>query len=405
MTTYLFDATTYNSAGRPFGIARYAYQLTLAFDRIKSELAPDERLVAAVRLRGVDAVTEDLRMDRHVDPVPLSYAAYRRGRRRDLGRTLECARPDLVHMVEGPQTLPHLRIPTVVTCQDLIPILYPDDYLSGPRTVFRRRLHDYWSYWNARRVIAISQTTAAALVTILQLPRERITVIPHGVDHEQFNPKSAPGERDAIRRVYGLPARYALYVGATDPRKRVDLLIARYQQVFRATGVPLALVGTAFPRAKDAATRRALAAAAPGSTLSIGEVPPGDLPALYRQAEVHVQPSAYEGFGLTVLEAMACGCPVIATTGGAVPEVVGDAAPLVSPNDGPALESAIVELLGNAAARDRLRARGIERAGHFSWDRTARETLALYRRASGRIVTRPANRFSEDRASEQRQQP
>jgi glycosyltransferase involved in cell wall biosynthesis len=402
MTSYLLDATAHNSAGRPFGIGRYAYQLTLALNRIKGELTPDERLLAAVRLRGVDAVSEDLRIDRHADPIPLSYLAYNSGRWRYLTRTLKRAHPDLVHFVEGPKALGRLRVPTVVTCHDLIPIMYPGDYLYRPLGVFMHRLHDYWSYWSARRVIAISQTTADALVSILQLPRERITVIPQGVDHEQFHSNSVRGERDALRRAYGLPARYVLYVGGTDPRKRVDELIACYQRVFRATGVPLALVGQAFSGPQPATARRALAAAAPGSTLAIGEVPSCDLPALYRQAELHVQPSAYEGFGLTVLEAMACGCPVIATTGGAVPEVAGDAARLVPPDDRSDLESAIIELLGNASARDRLRARGLERAGHFSWDRTARETLAVYRRASGRTVAGATNGFGEDRASEHR---
>lgn len=405
MTTYLLDASSYNSQGRPFGVSRYAYHLALAFDRIKAELEADERLLVATHLRGPNAITDDLRIDRYLDAAPASYRSYNRDRRRHFARTLRRSGADLVHFVEGPKLIGVRGLPAIVTCQDLIPLMYPEHYLRHSPERFVRRLRDYTSYCGARRVIATSKITADVLVDRLRLARERITVIPLGVDHDRFHAISPVDEPDAIRDAYALPPRYAIYVGATDWRKRVDLLLACYQDVFRATGVPLALVGAEFAPAKHAAIARALEAAAAGSVIVIGEVAAERLPALYRQAALHVLPSIYEGFGLTVLEAMACGCPVVAAAGGAIPEVTADAARLVAADDGGALAAAIRDLLNDPAARDRLRQRGLERARAFTWERTAHETLVLYRRATGRDVSSPLDRVAEDRARQQRQQP
>lgn len=388
MITYLLDVTSYNSEGRPFGIGRYAYYLARTFDRIRSELAPDERLLAAYHLRGAGAVTDDLQIDRHTDPVPMNYDPYNRGRWRWLRRTIKDVGADLVHYVEGPQVLPIAGQPTIVTCQDLIPILDPNHYLTGRFHEFKWRLREYLTFHRARRILAISEATADTLVECLRVPRERISVVKLGVDHERFQPSPAPGEHDEVRRAHSLPPRYVLYAGATDTRKRVDLLIDAYQRVFRATGIPLVLVGAEFARPKPAA-RRAVGAASPGSIIVVGGVAADLLPALYRQADLHVMPSIYEGFGLTVLEAMASGCPVITTPGGALREVGGDAVRYVTPDSARELEEAIVDLLQDAAARDRLRVGGLERSRLFTWERTARETLAMYRRATGRFVPGP----------------
>jgi len=381
------------------------YHLALAFDRIKGEFEPDERLLVATHVRGDAAVTDDLRIDRLADPVPASYGAYNRERRRHFGRTLARAGADIVHFTEGTKVIAVGGLPWIVTCHDLIPLVDPEHYLRGRIARFSRRLRDYRGYRGARRVIAISRTTAKVLVDELAVAPARITIVPQGVDVDRFCPQGAPAEAGSLRGTYRLPPRFALYVGATDWRKRVDLLIDTYQPVFRDTGVPLALAGPEFAPAKHAAIARAMKAAAPGSFVALGEVAAGDLPALYRQAELHVLPSAYEGFGLTVLEAMACGCPVIATTGGAVPEVAADAARLVPPDDRSALAAAIMDLLNDRVARDRLRQRGLERARAFSWERTARETLAVYRRATGRDVSRPPRGIFEDDAPAHRQQP
>ncbi len=387
MPTYLFEASSYNSWGRPFGIGRYAYYLGRELHRLRGELDADERFLATVRTSGEGAVTSDLWLDHHTDPVTEAYRVFNKRRTRELPRTLAGAGADLIHYVEGPQALTVPGMPSVVTCHDLIPLIMPHDYIGTVFSEMIRRWHDYLSYANARRIIAISQTTADLLVDFMNLPRERISVVLQGVDHERYHVRQTPGEREAIAQRYRLPKRYTMYVGATDWRKRVELLVENYHNVYRATGVPLALIGAAFDEL-DRRQKRIIDDAAPGSVLRIGQVRAEDLPALYRHAELHVLPSVYEGFGLTVLEAMASGCPVITTRGGALGEVAGDAARYVRPDSPSELEDALCDLLRNAAERDRLRARGLEQAKRFTWEKTARQTLDVYRRALGRHAPR-----------------
>ena len=180
-----------------------------------------------------------------------------------------------------------------------------------------------------------------------------------------------------------LPSRYALYVGATDPRKRVELLVRCYGQVFERTGVPLVLVGS-WLDGVSAELTRAIAAGPEGAVVPVGEVADHELPALYRGADVFVLPSVYEGFGLPVLEAMASGCPVVTTRGGALEEVGGAAAHYVAGDDPAGLATSLIELLSDESARAALRKNGLERVKAFSWSRCARATLEVYRWAAGR---------------------
>jgi glycosyltransferase involved in cell wall biosynthesis len=384
MATYLLDATSYS---RPFGVGRYAYSLALALHRLKGELDADEQVLAAVRLTGDGAVTSDLQLDDNTDPVVEPYASYHRRRAVHFARTARGTNADLVHFVEGPQVISGVGIPWVVTCHDLIPLLMAHHYIGGLYSEMRQRLRDYLTYAGARRIIAISQTTARLLVDFMGLQRERISVVLQGVDHERFHTRQTPGERDAIAKRYGLPKRYTMYVGAIDWRKRVEMLIENYDNVFRATGVPLALVGAEFDT-PHSQIKHLMEKARSGSIVRVGRVRAADLPALYRHAELHVLPSVYEGFGLTVLEAMASGCPVVTTRGGALHEVAGNAARYIPPDSPSGLEDALAELLSNPVERDRLRARGLEQAKRFTWERTARQTLEVYRHALGRYGSR-----------------
>jgi glycosyltransferase involved in cell wall biosynthesis len=377
--TFLLDCSVYNTPGRYQGIGSYAFYLARSLAALRGELRDGERLVAAV---GLDTISEDLLLERHAQPLPprqrwdRAYSHYFRRRWLDLAPTLARSGADVIHFVEGPQVLPTWRARTAVTCHDLIPLLLPREYLPRRHRYLLQLAKDHVRYKSADGVIAISRATRASLVERLGLSAARITTVLQGVDHQRYHPRAAPGEREA----HGLPPRYALYVGMADPRKRVDLLLRAYARVYRATGVPLVLVGrwcSDPPR-----SLRPLLAALPGEALRlVGAVDADALPAYYRQAELHVLPSVLEGFGLTVLEAMASGCPVITT--GAIAEVAGDAAALVAPDSAPELEAALVRLLDDEAERARLRARGLAHAASFTWERAARETLAVYRALAG----------------------
>lgn len=265
-----------------------------------------------------------------------------------------------------------LPCPGVVTMYDLIPLHLPDVYSVGFRLAYR------WAHRlagkAAREVIAISRATAADLLE-LGLPREKVTPIWLGV-----GPEFAPCAADEVTRVrarYGLPERFALYVGTNKPHKNLRRLVEAWARV---DGWPLVVAGEEDPRYPMAP---ALAAASGARVLSIGCVSGDDLPALYTAASLFVFPSLYEGFGLPVLEAMACGTPVICSNIPALTEVAGDAACLVDPLDAENLVRAVGEVMESVALRSQMREKGLSRAALYSWDWTARKTLEVYQRSLG----------------------
>lgn len=383
MPTYYVDLTALNTLARSRGVGRYAHYLARGLHALRPELGPDERLVAIVGLRG-DAFSDDLRPESHLRPLPPlldqgpAYDRYWRDRWLFLRRTLRKAAPDVVHFIEGPAALPAAEYRSVVTCHDIIPLMLPALYLPKLKDEPIRRAKDYLRYQLAQRVIAVSNATARDLSGTLGVPEGRISVVHEGVDHDTFHPEPAPGEVDRLRARHGLPARYALYLGAHDPRKRVGLLVTAWRAVYKATGVPLVLAGAWHgPTPDDLA--HALREMPAGGVMRIGEVAAEDVPALYRHALLHPLPSIYEGFGLTVLEAMASGCPVVTTRGGSLPEAGGDAALYVRQDDITELEEACISVVNDGTVRDRMRERGLAHARSFTWERCARATLEAYR--------------------------
>jgi glycosyltransferase involved in cell wall biosynthesis len=386
--TYYVDLTALNTLARSRGVGRYAHYLARGLSKLVPELDPGERLVAIVGLRGRDVFSDDLRPESHLGPLPplaeqgAAYDRYWRDRWLFLRRALQKSSPDVVHFIEGPAALPATEYRSIVTCHDIIPLLMPALYLPKLTEEPVRRAKDYLRYKTAQRVIAVSNATAHDLATDLGVPEGRISVVHEGVDHDTFHPAVAPGEVDRLAKRYGVPARYGVYLGAHDPRKRVALLVTAWRAVFKATGVPLVLAGAWHGPMPDD-VREALQAMPAGGVLRIGEVDAEDVPALYRHALVHPLPSIYEGFGLTVLEAMASGCPVVTTRGGSLPEAGGEAALYVRADDLTELEDAILSVIGDATLRDRMRERGLAHAGTFTWERCARATLDAYRLAAG----------------------
>jgi glycosyltransferase involved in cell wall biosynthesis len=202
-----------------------------------------------------------------------------------------------------------------------------------------------------------------------------------------------------MRLRYGLPERFMLYVGAIEPRKNLPRLVEAFAQA-RRQGLAHELVcvgpyGWSSRDLYDHVNRLGLRR----SVHFTGYVPAEDLPAIYSLSEFFVFPSLYEGFGLPVIEAMACGTPVITSNTSSLLEIAAGAADTVDPHDGDALAAALVTLGTSVERRRELAARGLERAQQFSWARTAKEMLALYRRVAGVAVPRAASPASARAAS------
>jgi glycosyltransferase involved in cell wall biosynthesis len=206
-----------------------------------------------------------------------------------------------------------------------------------------------------------------------------VRVVHNGVATD-FRPVEDGVRLQAVRERYGLPKRFVLCVGNLNPHKNVLGLLAAFPRVRQHEDVELVVVGESARRdPKVRAVRDAIAAAA--HVHHVPHVPHEQLPALYSLAEVYVTPSLYEGFGLTPLEAMACGTPVVAARTSSLPEVLGDAARWCDPRDPAGIAAALLELLADPGRREAYVGLGLERARLYSWRRAAQQTLDVYREA------------------------
>ena len=235
----------------------------------------------------------------------------------------------------------------------------------------------------ARKTITVSEFSARELVELYGLKREHIRVIPNGVS-EDFAPRRDEQAMAELRKRIGLETeRYVLFVGGADPRKNHQTFLEAAEKVRKKLGSRmLVLVGSPihpFGNYEETARRRSLQE----KVLCPGLVSTDDLQLLYSFADLFVFPSLYEGFGMPVLEAMACGAPVLTSNSTALAEVAGDAAVLADPQDAKALGEAMVRVLEDEPLRAVLRAKGFERAKQFSWEQVAAKTIALYREVCG----------------------
>jgi len=270
-------------------------------------------------------------------------------------------------------------VPTVVTIHDLIPLLLPE-YRGGPLV----RLSTALVSATARRatlVLTDSQASRRDIVAHLGLPHERVRVVYLAAD-ERYTPAAAP-EDDEVRARYGLPKRYVLYLGGFDVRKNVATALAAYHRAapFIGEECPLVVAGQ-LPERDTPFTpdprRLAREWAVEPFVRFIGFVEEADKPALYRGAVAFIFPSRYEGFGLPPLEALACGTPVVGSNAASLPEIVGDAGMLFPPDDAHGMATALARLVTSENFRAELSRRALTQAARFSWERTARETLAAY---------------------------
>ncbi|HEU5346044.1 MAG TPA: glycosyltransferase family 1 protein [Ktedonobacterales bacterium] len=271
---------------------------------------------------------------------------------------------------------PSLGARTVVTIHDLAFMTHPECAVPSLRGYLNRVVPR--AVRRADHLIAVSQRTADDLVALLGVAPKRITVIHLGVDPSVRRVEDA-ATLSATQARYGLRAPFALAVGTIEPRKNYARLIEAFSVARRQPGGPAQLViagrkGWLYDDVFQAVERLNLGDA----VRFLDYVPDADLAPLYSLASVVVMPSLYEGFGIPVVEAMACGVPVIASTGGSLPEVLGGAGVLAPPDDVEALAEALTRVVSDAPLRERLIARGYERARAFDWDAAARQHVAVY---------------------------
>ena len=271
-------------------------------------------------------------------------------------------------------------VPCVVSIHDILHEIMPQHFPRGLGRLMR--LCYPYGARRAAEVLTISAFSRDAIVSRYRVPPERVHFAYLGVG-EEFAP-AAPEARAAARARCGLPeGRYILFVGRMEPRKNLPGLVDAYRLVRKRLGADapwLVLAGgrdALFASFHD----RLLREGGAEGIVFAGSVPQADLPALLSGASVFAYPSFGEGFGLPVIEAMACGAPVVASTAPAVPEVAGDAALFVDPQDPPAIADALCRVLNDPTLAAGLTARGLVRAGAFRWDATVALALEAYRRA------------------------
>lgn len=255
---------------------------------------------------------------------------------------------------------------SVVTCLDIIPVIEPEGLLEK---YWRGYL--YSGLRRAQRIIAISEATKRDLISCLRLPGDAIDVIPLGA-----GPEYRPRDKAEVRRTLALSVdrKIVLHVGTAARRKRIPLLLEAFALAQSCRDALLVRIGRATPEHRALAQRLGVHQ----RMLFLENVAADALPSYYSAANLFVFPSSYEGFGLPPLEAMASGCPVIAADLTSIPEVVGDAGVLIGSDDPAAWAGQIDRMLGDPARSEQLAARGLQRAGTFTWERTAEKTAKIY---------------------------
>jgi glycosyltransferase involved in cell wall biosynthesis len=375
---------SFESSYRQAGVSRYTEALVRELPR-RSPLdtfvvfaSPDR----AHRSRGFDSSVQWIH-----SRVPTQRPPVRIAWEQTMGSTV--ARRHALDVIHAPVNVTPVitGCPRVVTIHDLAFHHFPEQYPGAKQRYLR--VMTRVSVKRATRVIAVSEATRQDVIDTYGCPPDRVITVPNGVSKE-FR-RLPNDEVDAFRQSEGLTEPFILFLGTLQPRKNLETLLRAYARVRSETGWKLVVAGAAgwsydpiFETARDLDLA--------DSVRFAGYVPPERLPLWFNAAGMLVYPSLYEGFGLQLVEAMACGTPVIAADTSSLPEVVGNAGLLVGPRDIDGFARAIVSLARSPEMRDDLRDRGLRRATQYSWHVTADQTLAVYRDAAaedgGRRVLR-----------------
>lgn len=369
----LIDGRPLQGASSVRGIGSYARGLISGFSELAEPpevsllLSQDRELPAEVGA-GVRPARRRIRVV-HPTLQPIADTIF-------VSRALRDARTDLYHAIEFGQPL-RTRLPVVVTVHDLIPFIMPRDY----PWVRRARILGLRLLSRADAVIAVSEATRRDVLRLTGTAPERIRVIPEGIA-PVFH-AAAPEAVSALRARLGIDRPFVLAVGTFDPRKRIALLADVVRRVRLEHDVALVIAGDQGTFADEVMAALARAGIAEFSRV-IGHVSTGDLVTLYSGAASFVFTSAYEGFGLPPLEAMACGTPAVVFDNSSLPEVSGGAAVVVPDGDTGRMAAAVSTLLAGSVEHERRRSQGLAWASTFTWSRAAEMTVDAYHAALGR---------------------
>jgi glycosyltransferase involved in cell wall biosynthesis len=370
----LNTASTYRSAG----VSNYSRRLIEALGHLSAAGETAHRFTAFVNAADFAASGITLRHGSARLADPLARIAWEQS---VLPLTLRRKRFDLVHGLVN--VLPLLgSTPGVVTVHDLSFLRMPEKFPAAKRIYLTRLCAA--SVRRAKRVIAVSRQTADDLMRFFAAPASKIRVVHNGVD-ARFAPAPAQ-DAPAFRRAKGLPDRYLLYLGTLEPRKNLDLLVRAFAEWRARAGTAAGEVKLVLAGAKgwfyEEIFRRVRELGLDQATIFPGFVAEDELPRWYQAATGFVYPSLFEGFGLPVLEAMACGTPVLCSRAPSLLEVAGDAALTAPAEDVAAWAAALTLLLEQPNLREQLSRRGVERARGFRWDAAARATIEVYEAAA-----------------------
>lgn len=269
--------------------------------------------------------------------------------------------------------------PVIISCLDLIEPLY-----YHKKSTFL--LHNLAGLKRADYLVTISEFSKKQIIEFLSYPDEQIYVISMGVNHSLYYPQT---DRKILEQFSLSPDnRVILYVGSEEPRKNVDTILWAVSLVRkRIPGIVFLKVGNPqWAGAREDLIHLIDKLHLEGSVVFTGYIPEEDLPKYYNAADLFVFPSSYEGFGLPVLEAMACGCPVVTSNCTSIPEVVGDAAIMVTPGDVDELAHAIERVLFDDGLREEMTQKGIRQSMRFTWDKAAEKMVEMYKRVFRREI-------------------
>jgi glycosyltransferase involved in cell wall biosynthesis len=264
----------------------------------------------------------------------------------------------------------------LATIHDLIPLRFPTLY-------FRNMAHKAYYHWklknvkkHANKILTVSKATAEDIMSFLQIPATNIEII-HTPPDDIFMPIEAEKTHGVLER-YHIKSPYFLAIGSMEPRKNLKNILLAYKELLQETkDLPrLVLFGHAWRKetSKTLIEKMGLSK----HIIHLGGVSENDLPALYSGAIAFVYPSLYEGFGLPVLEAMACGCPVITSNTSSLPEIAQDAAILVNPSKPEEIKNALADLSKTQSLREAFIHKGFEKVKQFSWQNATNKLMALY---------------------------